>query len=142
MDNAHSDRHVYIARRRAEKRLLGDEMFYVASLASNVISYKGLVMPENLPVFYTDLKDPTLESSQCVFHQRFATNTFAQWRLAQPFRFLAHNGEINTIQGNRSWAQARSYTFESPLIPNMEDIRPWVSSSGSDSNSLDNMVDG
>ena len=142
MDNADLDRHLYIARRRAEKRLLGDEMFYVASLASNVISYKGLVMPENLPVFYTDLKDPTLESSQCVFHQRFATNTFAQWRLAQPFRFLAHNGEINTIQGNRSWAQARSYTFESPLIPNMEDIRPWVSSSGSDSNSLDNMVDG
>ena len=134
---------LYIARRRAEKRIeQNDEMFYVASLASNVISYKGLVMPEFLPVFYPDLNNPELESSQCVFHQRFATNTFPQWRLAQPFRFLAHNGEINTIRGNRSWAQARSYTFETPLIPNMDDIRPWVSSVGSDSNSLDNMVDG
>ena len=143
MDNATLDRHLYIARRRAEKRIeLSDEVFYVASLASNVISYKGLVMPENLPVFYPDLSEPTLESSQCVFHQRFATNTFPQWRLAQPFRFLAHNGEINTIRGNRNWAQARSYTFETPLIPNMDDIRPWVSSEGSDSNSLDNMVDG
>jgi len=143
MSHKDLDRHLYIARRRTEKQLeANDEMFYVASLASNVISYKGLVMPENLPVFYLDLKDPALESSQCVFHQRFATNTFPQWRLAQPFRFLAHNGEINTIQGNRNWAQARSYTFETPLIPNMDDIRPWVSSTGSDSNSMDNMVDG
>lgn len=143
MDNAAMDCCLYIARRRAEKRIeQNDEMFYVASLASNVISYKGLVMPEFLPVFYPDLNNPELESSQCVFHQRFATNTFPQWRLAQPFRFLAHNGEINTIRGNRSWAQARSYTFETPLIPNMDDIRPWVSSLGSDSNSLDNMVDG
>ncbi|MEY8240237.1 MAG: glutamate synthase large subunit [Cycloclasticus sp.] len=143
MTNTDLDRHLYIARRRAEKLIEPtDETFYVTSLASNVISYKGLVMPENLPVFYLDLKDPTLESSQCVFHQRFATNTFPQWRLAQPFRFLAHNGEINTIQGNRNWAQARSYTFETPLIPNMDDIRPWVSSAGSDSNSMDNMVDG
>ncbi|ORU92252.1 MAG: glutamate synthase large subunit [Cycloclasticus sp. symbiont of Bathymodiolus heckerae] len=143
LDNATLDRHLYIARRRAEKRIeQNDEMFYVASLASNVISYKGLVMPEFLPVFYTDLNNPELESSQCVFHQRFATNTFPQWRLAQPFRYLAHNGEINTISGNRNWAQARSYTFETPLIPNMDDIRPWVSSTGSDSNSLDNMVDG
>ncbi|PHS72760.1 MAG: glutamate synthase large subunit [Cycloclasticus sp.] len=143
MNNADIDRHLYIARRRAENRIeANDEMFYVASLASNVISYKGLVMPESLPVFYPDLGDPTLESSQCVFHQRFATNTFPQWRLAQPFRFIAHNGEINTIRGNRNWAQARSYTFETPLIPNMDDIRPWVSSTGSDSNSLDNMVDG
>ena len=143
MDNAALDCALYIARRRTEKRLeQHDDMFYVASLASNVISYKGLVMPEFLPVFYPDLGDPELESSQCVFHQRFATNTFPQWRLAQPFRFLAHNGEINTIRGNRNWAQARSYTFETPLIPNMDDIRPWVSSVGSDSNSLDNMVDG
>ena len=143
MDSTTLDRHLYIARRRTEKAIeKDDEVFYVASLASNVISYKGLVMPKNLSVFYPDLGDPTLESSQCVFHQRFATNTFPQWRLAQPFRFLAHNGEINTIQGNRNWAQARSYTFETPLIPNMDDIRPWVSSSGSDSNSMDNMVDG
>lgn len=143
MDSATLDRHLYIARRRVEKRIeLNDEVFYVASLASNVISYKGLVMPEFLPVFYIDLKDPQLESSQCVFHQRFATNTFPQWRLAQPFRYLAHNGEINTISGNRNWAQARSFTFETPLIPNMDDIRPWVASTGSDSSSLDNMVDG
>ena len=142
MDNKTFDRHLYIARRRAEKRIgLEDDAFYVASLASNVVSYKGLVMPENLPVFYTDLSDSRMESSQCVFHQRFATNTFAQWRLAQPFRFIAHNGEINTIQGNRNWALARSYTFETPLIPNMDDVRPLVSMDGSDSNSMDNMVD-
>ncbi|ORU90195.1 MAG: glutamate synthase large subunit [Cycloclasticus sp. symbiont of Poecilosclerida sp. M] len=143
MDSTDLDRRLYIARRCAEKRLeKNDGMFYIASLASNVISYKGLVMPEKLPIFYLDLNDPTLESSQCVFHQRFATNTFAQWRLAQPFRYLAHNGEINTIQGNRNWARARSYTFETPLIPNMDDVRPMVASEGSDSNSLDNMLDG
>ena len=143
MEPAELDRLLYIARRRAEKLIEHqDEVFYVTSLSSSVISYKGLVMPEALPVFYLDLKDPSLASSICVFHQRFATNTFPQWRLAQPFRYLAHNGEINTIEGNRSWAQARSFTFETPLIPSLDDIRPWVSMEGSDSSSMDNMLEG
>ncbi len=135
------ERHLYIARRRSEKLLeQNDEMFYVPSLSSSVISFKGLVMPENLPLFYQDLNNPKMESATAVFHQRFSTNTWPQWRLAQPFRYLAHNGEINTIQGNRNWSVARGHKFESPHIP-MEDVRPLVSMGGSDSNSLDNMLE-
>ena len=80
-------------------------------MSSVTISYKGMIMPAALPEFYPDLRDPRMESSVCVFHQRFSTNTLPEWRLAQPFRFLAHNGEINTIQGNRNWAIARSKNF-------------------------------
>ncbi len=141
MDGDAFERHLYIARRRTENVIgLLDEDFYIPSLSSRVISYKGLVMPENLPVFYKDLNDDRMESTICVFHQRFSTNTWPQWRLAQPFRYLAHNGEINTIQGNRNWAVARGHKFETPLIP-MEDVRPLVSMTGSDSNSLDNMLE-
>ncbi len=143
MDEAAFERHLYIARRRAEKRIQpGDSTFYVASLSARVISYKGLVMPANLPQFYTDLQSDRLESSLCVFHQRFSTNTWPEWRLAQPFRYLAHNGEINTVQGNRNWSVARSHKFETPLIPNMDDVNPMVSMEGSDSSSLDNMLEG
>ncbi|MDH3637616.1 MAG: glutamate synthase large subunit [Gammaproteobacteria bacterium] len=138
----HFERLLYIGRRRAEKRIApDDETFYVSSLSNRVILYKGLFMPANLPVFYPDFNDARLESALCVFHQRFSTNTLPQWRLAQPFRYLAHNGEINTIQGNRNWAHARSYKFDTPLIPNLEDVRPLVSRKGSDSASLDNMLE-
>ena len=141
MDSTVFERHLYIARRRTEKAIeAADEMFYIPSLSSKVISYKGLVMPEYLPVFYQDLADEKLESALAVFHQRFSTNTWPQWRLAQPFRYLAHNGEINTIQGNRNWSVARGHKFETPDIP-MEDVRPLVSATGSDSNSLDNMLE-
>jgi glutamate synthase (NADPH/NADH) large chain len=141
MDETAFERHLYIARRRTENAIKpSDEVFYIPSLSSRVISYKGLVMPENLPVFYQDLNDEQLASSLCVFHQRFSTNTWPQWRLAQPFRFLAHNGEINTVQGNRNWSIARGHKFESANIP-MEDVRPLVSMTGSDSNSLDNMLE-
>ena len=141
MDETAFERHLYIARRRTENIIKpNDEMFYIPSLSSRVISYKGLVMPENLPVFYLDLNDDKLASSLCVFHQRFSTNTWPQWRLAQPFRYLAHNGEINTVQGNRNWSIARGHKFESANIP-MEDVRPLVSMTGSDSNSLDNMLE-
>ena len=142
MDTASFDRHLYIARRRAEKAIQdNDDVFYIPSMNSQVISYKGLVMPEYLPVFYKDLNDSRLASGMCVFHQRFSTNTWPQWRLAQPFRYLAHNGEINTIQGNRNWSVARGHKFSTPLIANMEDIRPLVSMTGSDSNSMDNMLE-
>ena len=134
------ERHLYIARRVCEKQLADDDMFYIPSLSSRVISYKGLVMPANLPVFYKDLSEGGLESALCVFHQRFSTNTWPQWRLAQPFRYLAHNGEINTIQGNRNWSVARGHKFETPQLP-MEKVRPLVSMTGSDSNSLDNMLE-
>ncbi len=142
MDAGTFERLLYIARRRTEKAVEPvDRVFYISSLSARVISYKGLVMPEYLPAFYPDLNDATLTSSLVVFHQRFSTNTLPQWRLAQPFRYLAHNGEINTIQGNRNWSVARSFTLETPLIPDMEDIRPLVSMGGSDSSSLDNMLE-
>jgi len=142
LGEAEFERRLYVARRLAEKTLeQDDDTFYITSLSSRVLSYKGLVMPANLPVFYQDLKNEALTSSLCVFHQRFSTNTWPQWRLAQPFRFLAHNGEINTVQGNRNWSVARSHKFETPLIPNMDEIRPLVNMEGSDSSSLDNMLE-
>ncbi len=141
MDARVFDTKLYIARRRSEKQLENDAVFYIPTLSSQVLSYKGLMMPEDLAGFYLDLQDENLASSQCVFHQRFSTNTFPEWRLAQPFRYLAHNGEINTIHANRNWARARAYTLETPLIPNMDDVRPLVTETGSDSMSMDNMLE-
>ena len=136
------ERDLFIARRRAEiVNGIQEDGFYVAGLSSRVLSYKGLMLPENLPVFYEDLNDPELESSICVFHQRFSTNTDPQWRLAQPFRFLAHNGEINTIQGNRNWAEARSHTLVSEKLPHLSELSPLVRMDSSDSDSLDNMLE-
>jgi glutamate synthase (NADPH/NADH) large chain len=136
-------RKLFIARRRTEKALAAqDKTFYLPTLSSKVISYKGLVMPANLPVFYPDLNDERFASSLAVYHQRFSTNTWPEWRLAQPFRYLAHNGEINTLQGNRNWSRAREMKFISKLIPHMDDVRPLVSLTGSDSLSLDNMLEG
>jgi len=143
MDPAAFERHLYVARRRTEKAIEpDDEYFYIPSLSGRVVSYKGLVMPGYLEQYYPDLGDPRMEAAMCVFHQRFSTNTFPQWRLAQPFRYLAHNGEINTIQGNRHWSIARSYKLQSERIANMDDIRPIVSLEGSDSCAVDNMVEG
>ncbi len=140
-DPQHSDAPLLLARRKAERAMADDPDFYVCSLSSNVVSYKGLMMPEWLPHFYADLNDPELTSSICVFHQRFSTNTLPQWALAQPFRYLAHNGEINTIRGNRNWAEARAHTFNSGNLPGLEALRPLVSAEGSDSCSLDNMLE-
>ncbi|PSJ43821.1 glutamate synthase large subunit [Zobellella endophytica] len=134
------ERRLYIVRRRIEKRV-SDEFFYVVSLSNLVMTYKGLCMPADLPRFYLDLADIRLQSAICVFHQRFSTNTQPRWPLAQPFRFLAHNGEINTIGGNRQWAQARAYKFASPLLPDLHDAAPFVNTKGSDSSSLDNMLE-
>jgi len=141
MDVAAFERYLYIARRLAEKSVTNDDAFYIPTLSSQVVSYKGLVMPAYLPVFYKDLQDKRLETAICVFHQRFSTNTWPQWKLAQPFRYLAHNGEINTVQGNRNWALARGAKFATKLIDNMDDIRPLVGTTGSDSSSMDNMLE-
>ncbi|TDG15573.1 glutamate synthase large subunit [Seongchinamella unica] len=132
---------LFVARRKAEIACEGDEDYYICSLSGRVIAYKGLVMPVDLPRFYLDLADQRLETAICVFHQRFSTNTMPRWPLAQPFRLLAHNGEINTIEGNRNWADARTPRFESELLPNIEEIAPLVNRTGSDSSSLDNMLD-
>ncbi|MFM2482125.1 glutamate synthase large subunit [Celerinatantimonas sp. YJH-8] len=135
------ERRLYIARRRIEKQLTDDKEFYIASLSTMVVVYKGLCMPADLPRFYPDLADIRMQSSICLFHQRFSTNTSPKWPLAQPFRFLAHNGEINTITGNRQWAKARSYKFSSPLLPDLQTAAPFVNTEGSDSSSLDNMLE-
>ncbi|HEY5775109.1 MAG TPA: glutamate synthase large subunit [Xanthomonadales bacterium] len=139
------ERRLFVARRMASAENMNmdepDEMFYVAALSNLTAVYKGLVMPENLPEFYPDLKDDRLKSAICLFHQRFSTNTLPNWRYAQPFRFLAHNGEINTIEGNRSWSEARTPKFQTPLLPDLQKIRPLVNQEGSDSSSLDNMLE-
>ena len=111
------------------------------SLSASTLVYKGMVMPQHLAEFYPDLDDPRLEASVAVFHQRFSTNTLPQWRLAHPYRYLAHNGEINTVQGNRSWAVARGPLLRSPLLPDLGEVLPLVSLTGSDSQSLDNMLE-
>jgi glutamate synthase (NADPH/NADH) large chain len=142
IDDAAFNRRLFIARRKAEKALDGeDPSFYAPSLSSVTIVYKGMVMPEFLAAFYPDLSDPRLTTSVVVFHQRFSTNTLPQWRLAHPYRFLAHNGEINTIQGNRNWAFARGPVLRSPLLPSLGEVLPLVSMKGSDSQSLDNMLE-
>ncbi len=132
---------LYLARRRMEIANQADAEFYICSLSAKVVAYKGLMMPADLPGFYLDLGNPALETAICVFHQRFSTNTAPRWPLAQPFRFLAHNGEINTIEGNRNWSRARTNKFQSELLPNIQSIAPLVNRTGSDSSSLDNMLD-
>ncbi|HEY8938736.1 MAG TPA: glutamate synthase large subunit, partial [Cellvibrio sp.] len=132
---------LFVARRKAEIRLAGDKSFYVASLSTSILSYKGLMMPVDLPRFFADLADERLETAICVFHQRFSTNTMPVWPLAQPFRMLAHNGEINTIVGNRNWSVARTPKFITPLLPELQELKPLVNRTGSDSSSLDNMLE-
>jgi glutamate synthase (NADPH/NADH) large chain len=136
------NRKLFMARRRAEKaREEADKAFYLPSLSASTIVYKGMVMPAHLEEFYPDLADERIEASVVVFHQRFSTNTLPQWRLAHPYRYLAHNGEINTVEANRSWAVARGPVLKTPLLPELADILPLVSLHGSDSQSLDNMLE-
>ncbi|MFV1872031.1 MAG: glutamate synthase large subunit [Oleiphilus sp.] len=132
---------LFMARRKAEMRLVSDPDFYVCSLSEKVVSYKGLMMPVDLPNFYLDLGNKDVQTSICVFHQRFSTNTMPKWPLAQPFRCVAHNGEINTIEGNRNWSVARSSKFSSPDLPGLSEIKPLVNRTGSDSSSMDNMLE-
>ena len=139
-DNAH-EAELFIARRLLEKALTGSPDFYICSFSTQVISYKGLMMPVDLTGFYPDLADERIAASICVFHQRFSTNTLPQWPLAQPFRMLAHNGEINTILGNRNWSDARRKKFVSPALGDIDAIAPLVNRSGSDSSSMDNMLE-
>ncbi len=140
MDGAAFERALFRARRRAEAARAEDAQFYVVSLSAEVIGYKAMAAPGHLREVFADLQHPALVSDAVVFHQRFSTNTTPQWRLAQPFRLLAHNGEINTIRGNRRWMQAREAVLRSPLI-DLTDIGPLVRQTGSDSESLDNALE-
>ncbi|SFM25833.1 glutamate synthase large subunit [Halopseudomonas yangmingensis] len=132
---------LFCVRRKAEIAMQDDENFYVCSLSNRVISYKGLMMPADLASFYPDLADQRMQTAICVFHQRFSTNTLPKWPLAQPFRLLAHNGEINTITANRNWAHARRNKFVNPVLPELQSLAPLVNVTGSDSSSMDNMLE-
>lgn len=136
-------RRLFVTRRRIEKRLETPENkdFYICSFSNQTIIYKGLCMPKDLTKFYPDLGDLRMQSAIALFHQRFSTNTQPRWRLAQPFRYLAHNGEINTISGNRAWARARAYKYRTPLIADLQTAAPFVNETDSDSSSLDNMLE-
>ena len=133
---------LYMGRLKAEKRLEADSSFHVGSLGTNILSYKGLMMPVDLPGFYLDLADQRLETAICVFHQRFSTNTFPTWDLAQPFRYMCHNGEINTFRGNLSRMEAREELLENDLFgPEIKKILPIILSGKSDSASMDMVVE-
>ena len=132
---------LFSARRRSSVSNAADTDHYICSFSHKTIIYKGLMMPADLTAFYPDLSDERLQTAICVFHQRFSTNTLPKWPLAQPFRFLAHNGEINTITGNRNWAQARRTKFANDLIGDLDELGPLVNRVGSDSSSMDNMLE-
>jgi len=134
------ERRLFMARRRAADKIK-DEQYYVCSLSNKLIVYKGLVIPKNLGLFYPDLSDENMQSSICLFHQRFSTNTAPHWKYAQPFRYLAHNGEINTIKANRTWAKCRRKKLYTPLISDLPTLSHLVNQTGSDSSSLDNMLE-
>ena len=143
MDDAAFDRRLFLARRLAETQTEAesDGTFYIASLSTTTLSYKGMVMPEFLAQFYPDLADTRMQTPMALFHQRFSTNTLPRWKLAQPFRMLAHNGEINTIRGNRNWTRARRQLLASPQVPELAEIDPPIAMTGSDSSTLDNMLE-
>ena len=131
---------LFLARRHAEQALAAQPGFHVLTLSAASLGYKGMVLPDALAAFYPDLARADLASSAVLFHQRFSTNTAPAWALAQPFRLLAHNGEINTIEGNRHWALARAARWRSPRL-DFATLQPLVSQHGSDSQSLDNMLE-
>ncbi len=134
------ERCLYLARKALEKTY--GPGLYVPSLSSRTIVYKGLLVATHLEEFYPDLADPDFESPFCIFHQRFSTNTFPDWMIAQPFRVLAHNGEINTLQGNRNWALSIGHEVRHDLFGEENDlISPLISTDESDSASLDRIAE-
>jgi glutamate synthase domain-containing protein 2/glutamate synthase domain-containing protein 1/glutamate synthase domain-containing protein 3 len=133
---------LYLVRKEIERKTADIRKFYVNSLSSQTIVYKGLLVASQLKSFYKDLSDTEFETALVVFHQRYSTNTFPNWSLAQPFRMIAHNGEINTIAGNRNWMRARESGLKSAVWnEEIEKLKPVLWSGGSDSASLDNAVE-
>ena len=139
-DVAEFEKELYLIRRRIEKKVIAAQIndFYVCSLSCRSIIYKGLFLAESLSVFYPDLNDERFESRVAIFHQRYSTNTFPQWWLAQPFRTLAHNGEINTIRGNKNWMKSHEIKMASLAFgERSEDIKPVIPAGASDTAALD-----
>lgn len=141
------ERRLYLLRRVIEKEISSSTLpekksFYISSLSSRTIVYKGLLIAEQLETFYKDLNDERVTSSLALVHSRYSTNTFPTWDLSQPFRFLAHNGEINTLRGNMNWMRARQASLESSLFSQeIEKLFPVLVPGGSDSATLDNMLE-
>ncbi len=134
------ERTLYIIRKKIEQRVHQKD-FYIVSLSSRTIIYKGMVSSTQVRTYFSDLTQPYFTSGLAIVHSRFSTNTFPTWSLAQPFRLLAHNGEINTIRGNRGWMEARESVLSTPTLGNVKDIRPIVQPDMSDSASLDNVLE-
>ncbi len=143
MDDDAFERALYRLRRIVERRAAVDGLsLYIPSLSRATIVYKGLFVSPQLPRFYPDLTDDAYETAIAVFHQRYSTNTYPSWPLAQPFRLLAHNGEINTLQGNLTWMAAREAALRSRRWPvGLDDLRPIIQPDGSDSAMLDNVLE-
>ncbi|HEY9091996.1 MAG TPA: glutamate synthase large subunit [Parasphingorhabdus sp.] len=134
------EKNLYLIRRRIEKKAVAAQIqdFYICSLSCRSIIYKGLFLAESLSVFYPDLLDERFESRVAIFHQRYSTNTFPQWWLAQPFRTLAHNGEVNTIRGNTNWMKSHEIKMASLAFgDHSEDIKPVIPAGASDTAALD-----
>ena len=134
------ERMLYKVRKRIENRI-DDDDFYICSLSSKDIIYKGMLTSGQLRRFFPDLSNAYFTSGLALVHSRFSTNTFPKWKLAQPFRLLCHNGEINTVRGNRGWMQARESVLSSPALGDIKEIKPIVQPDMSDSASLDNVFE-
>ncbi|MGN0098872.1 MAG: glutamate synthase large subunit [Candidatus Methanomethylophilaceae archaeon] len=137
---------LYRVRKQVSNRIAASgegsaDQFYICSLSTRCMVYKGMLTPEQLRDYYLDLSDPDFDSAIAMVHSRFSTNTLPAWKLAQPFRMLCHNGEINTIRANRSWMQARESVMESELLPDIQSICPIMQPGMSDSATLDNVFE-
>ncbi len=147
MDTDALERKLYVVRKQAEATVAQSDLkekdfFYVPSLSARTIVYKGLLLAPQIKHFYKELSDPEVMSALCLVHQRFSTNTFPSWQLAHPYRYVCHNGEINTLRGNINWMYARQSTLASPLFgKDMEKLLPIITPGGSDSAMLDNAVE-
>jgi len=146
-DGLNFERILYVIRKRAENIIESSDLkqksfFYITNISSRMVSYKGLLIADQVEDFYTDLKDESIKSAIAMVHSRYSTNTFPTWDLAQPFRFLAHNGEINTLRGNINWMKAREGLLKSPLFgKDIEKIKPIIDASKSDSAIIDNVFE-
>ncbi len=147
MDQDALERKLYVVRKRAESAIAATdlkekEFFYIPSLSTRTIIYKGLLLAPQITDFYKELLDPEVTSALCLVHQRFSTNTFPSWKLAHPYRYICHNGEINTLRGNMNWMYARQSVLASPLFgDDMKKLMPIITEGGSDSAMLDNAVE-
>ena len=144
MSDEDYERRLFLARNEIEDRVAADKIegFYIPSFSHRLIVYKGLLVSASLEKFYPDLSNAEYETALCVYHQRYSTNTFPTWPLAHPFRMLAHNGEINTVRGNRNWTQARESELKADFWgPDIDLLKPIIQPGGSDSASLDNVLE-